>query len=305
MPRPTAHRPEDLHITARRLTFDYQTPLRRNRYWHNQDPVVTHFINALQATFPEGERFFIDAARDGERILLEKHAMDERLRQDLRLFIRQEALHGHQHRQWTEALIREGYERLADYDDQMRRLRLWFRKHFSTRARLSITAAAEHYTASIAYLLTYVKPDLLTESQPPFRDVLLYHAMEEVEHKSVCYDLYQSLSRSYLGRLLGMLFVTFDLAIHVFVRHRYLLKKDGLWDRVHRRGVLRFFLGKQGLLKGLWPRIRAYAKPSFHPWQTDEREALERAFGRLRSQAGISPFQMGQEPLPPGLGSGP
>jgi predicted metal-dependent hydrolase len=292
MTNPASRRPDDLHITARKLTFDYEDPMRRNRYWHNQDPVVTHFINALQATFPEGERFFIDAARDGETILLEKHAMEERLRQDLRLFIRQEALHGQQHRQWTQALILEGYEHMADYDDQMRRLRIWFRKHFSTRTRLSMTAAAEHYTASIAYVLCYVKPELLTESQPPFRDVLLYHAMEELEHKSVCYDLYRNLSGNYLGRLLGMLFVTFDLAIHVFVRHRYLLKRDGLWDRVHRRAVRRFFLGDQGLLKGIWPRIRSYLKPSFHPWQTDEREEFERMFGHLRSQAGIPPFQM-------------
>ena len=117
--------------------------------------------------------------------------------------------------------------------------------------------------------------------------------MEEVEHKSVCFDLYQQVSGSYMGRVFGMLFVTFDLAAHVFVRHRYLLKKDGLWNPVHRREVRRFFLGEEGLLKGLWPRIRTYLKPSFHPWQTDEREALERAFGHLRSQAGIPPFQVG------------
>ena len=46
--------------------------MRRQQYWLANDPVLTHFFNALQATFPEGERFFIDSARD-VRVKLGEH----------------------------------------------------------------------------------------------------------------------------------------------------------------------------------------------------------------------------------------
>lgn len=291
MARRKDRRPSSLQITARKVQFDLRAAMGHRRYWHGNDPVFSHLVNALQATFPEGERFFIDAARDSEKILAGRGTLHEGLSRDLRVFIQQEALHGQQHRQWTEALVNEGYTKMAEFDDQERRLRLWFDKHVPASVRLSITAAAEHYTASLAYLMAYVRPELITESDSPFRELLLYHAMEEVEHKSVCYDLYQRLSGSYILRMFGLVFATFDLAIHIALRQRYLMKADGLWDRAHRRRAHKLLWGRNGLLRGLWPRIRSYVHPSFHPWQTDEREKMEKVFGRLRAEAGIPPFR--------------
>ena len=62
--KPRARTPSALTLIPRVVRFDYESVLRQNRYWHGGDPVVTHFFNALQAMFPEGERFFMDSARD-------------------------------------------------------------------------------------------------------------------------------------------------------------------------------------------------------------------------------------------------
>lgn len=284
-------RPADLHITPREIRFDYYDALARERYWHNHDPIWSHLINALQATFPEGELFFIDAARDAQKALAAKGRRNEQREQDLRAFMRQEALHGQQHRQWTEALVAIGYRRMAHYDAQERALCLWLRRHFSARLRLAITAACEHYTASLAFFLAGVQPVLITESHKPFGELLLYHAMEEVEHKSVCFDLYQELSGSYILRMVGMFLASIDLAFHIAVRLRYLMKTDGLWNRSNRRAIRRLLWTKGGIIRSLWPKIRTYLSPAFHPWQTDERAWLEDLFVGVRSGAGIPPFQ--------------
>ena len=291
IPRYQTHRPSNLHIVVRKLAYDYQTPLRSHRYWLDNDPIGTHFINALQSTFPDGEMFFIQAALDGARILRQHGSLGNQMEQDLKSFQQQEAHHSQQHRLWTEALIQMGYEKLALYNKDLHKYDAWFRKHISAEWRLSITAAAEHYTASLAYLFTHVNQDLLMRGDAPFNSLLLYHAMEEIEHKSVCFDLSQMLSRSYLLRIIGFIFTTLDLAISIYMRMRYLLEKDGLWGWKYRVKVWKYFLGRSGLLKGLFPRIIQYLRPSFHPWMTDERKGIEFFFGNLFTKYQIEPFE--------------
>ena len=64
MGKTRAKTPATLSLITRIVRFDYASALRSNRYWHGNDPVTTHFFNALQALFPDGERFFMDSARD-------------------------------------------------------------------------------------------------------------------------------------------------------------------------------------------------------------------------------------------------
>ena len=206
-------------------------------------------------------------------------------------FIKQEALHSQQHRLWTNALIDLGYKKMAKYQGQLKELSSGFRKYLPPVLRLSITAAAEHYTATLAYIFTNVTPDILTKSLEEFRGLLLYHAMEELEHKSVCFDLYQELSGNYLGRIFGLFFSTFDLMINIYIRFRYLMKKDGLWNREKRRNFRSFLIGKQGLIKGLLSRIKSYLRPSFHPWETDDREMINQHFQKYQKELNIEPFK--------------
>jgi uncharacterized protein len=287
----TMSHPENLHIIVRKLDFDFAESLKKELYWNDKNAVSTHFINALQDTFPEGERFFMDAAHDSTNILQKKGLLDKKLQEDVRAFSMQEASHGWLHKKWTQALIETGYDRLSYFNDKLRHLRLWINKHLSVKMRLSITAAAEHYTASIAYILVHIKPELITLSSSPFKDMLLYHAMEELEHKSVCFDLYQRLSGNYLRRLFGLLFITIDLSILIFRRYKYLMKKDKIWDSKHKRMTRQFLFGKRGLIKSMWPRIRSYIKPSFHPWQTDDRHEIENVFGRFIHELKIQAFE--------------
>ncbi len=284
-------RPNNLHIIVRKLYFEYQDVLHRNRYWNNNDPVASHFMDALQASFPEGERFFIEAAADGVKLLEEGGLMDPRLREDFKLFSQQEAFHGIQHTKWTQALINEGYRALGPYMTVMREFREQARGRVSVKSRLAFTAAAEHYTASLAYFFGKIDTKSLTRAKFPFKNLLLYHAMEELEHKGVCYDIFQCVSGNYLRRLLGFIVLSRNLIRGTYRRFRWLLEKDHLWDKDHRRTIRNYFLGWKGLVWGILPRILLYLKPNFHPWQTDDRLMLEQNYGKFREESGIPPFQ--------------
>ena len=285
-------RPINLTLIVRKVDYDYYSPIKENKYWFENDPVKTHFFNAFQATFPEGEKLFIQAALDGASILFKKGKMDDQFRLDLRNFIKQEALHSQQHIKWTNALIKLGYKELKFYNGQLRQFRIFAQKHIPIVLRLSITAAAEHYTASLAYLFTHIMPKNLIHFPPEFKGLLLYHAMEEIEHKSVCYDLYQNVSGSYILRMFGFLFVTIDLIYNVYIRIRYLLKID---DNFGLKTHLKLFIlifGKEGIVRGLLFRLKKFLKPSFHPWKTDERELINNAFRHYQFEMNIAPFKI-------------
>ena len=285
-------RPINLVLIVRKVDYDYFPPMKENKYWFENDPVMTHFFNAFQATFPEGEKLFIQAALDGASILYKKGKMDNQFRLDLKNFIRQEALHSQQHIKWTNALIKLGYEGLKSYDDRLRKFRIFAQKHIPIILRLSMTAAAEHYTASIAYLFTHIKPKILIHFPIEFKGLLLYHAMEEIEHKSVCFDLFQNVLGSYIIRMFGFLFVTIDLIYNVYIRIRYLLKIDGNFGLKARVKLFKFIFGKDGIVRGLLFRLKKFLKPSFHPWKTDERELINNVFGHYQSEMNITAFKI-------------
>lgn len=288
--KPRARTPDALKMITRAVRFDYANVMRQQRYWHGNDPVTTHFFNGLQALFPEGERFFMDAARD-VRDLVGKENLSSALNEQIKIFIRQEAMHGREHEAWTSALLALGYAGMEGFDKKLKRDNEWARKKVSPLWRLSLTAASEHFTASLAHLFVYQRPDLIEKAASPFRELLVYHAMEEVEHKAVCFDLYNAAKGGYFRRCIGMVFVTVDLLIRLRNRQEYLLKKDGLWNAETEKKTRDLLWGKDGIMRVLAPYLLQYFRPDFHPWETDERRDL---MVRFATEMAVIDDQQGQ-----------
>ena len=183
---------------------------------------------------------------------------------------------------------------MPEYDKRMHRLNQWFDTHLSLGTRLAIVAASEHYTACLSHLMIHGLSSLFWDMTPPFQNLLLYHVMEEVEHKAVCFDIYQECSGSYPRRLLGFFLGTLAIWVNAYACNRYLLRVDGKLDREHSGDLSLLFFGPGGVVRVLWPLVRAYLRPSFHPWQWDERVRFEGEFGDIRTKLGIEPFRYRQ-----------
>lgn len=285
------NRPSDLIILSRRINVDLLPYLKEHHVWNTDGAIMTHFINAFQSMFPQGERVFIDAVRDCTGPNPTQIQQDPMLRNDLNSFIEQEGRHSVVHDKWTKALVATGYPTLTTYDLKLQRFRTWARSHLDKMTRLSMTIGAEQYTASLAKLFAHDKPEIVLHSAPLFQKVFLYHAMEELEHKSVCFDLYRTMGGGYLRRIAGMAFMTYYIWTNVLRRHRYLLRQDGKWNRKQRQEFWRFYLGPQGMMRVQIPTLIEYLRPGFYPWQNDGRENFEERFGQLRSSFGIPGFQ--------------
>jgi predicted metal-dependent hydrolase len=285
------NRPSDLIIVSRRIDVNLLPYLKENHIWNTDGAILTHFINAFQSLFPQGERVFIDAVRDCTEQNPLQIQQDLTLTSDLNSFIEQEGRHSVIHDKWTKALAATGYPTMITYDRQLQRFRTWARSHLDKMTRLSMTIGAEQYTASLAKLFAHYKPEIVFHSAPLFQKIFLYHAMEELEHKSVCFDLYRTMRGGYLRRIAGMAFMTYYIWTNILRRHRYLLRQDGKWNRKQRQEFWRFYLGPQGMIRIQLPTILEYIKPRFYPWQSDGRENFEERFGQLRTSFGITGFQ--------------
>ena len=228
------------------------------RHWNGGDPAATHFFNALSFLFPRGERFFVDQAR-------ELGGDDPAVRD----FGAQEAIHAHQHAQYNAVLTAQGYENVSD--ELAARLEKRAYRVFAPLTRLAVVCAYEHYTAALGdYILRDPRP--LEHADPRMQLVWGWHAAEETEHKSVCFDLYRRAGGGWLRRTLILLMVTMNFSRLFWRLYLSLLSRD---DRVSILRIARLLLGPGGVA---WPMLGAfvrYLNPWFHPWQHDNRAAMQ------------------------------
>jgi predicted metal-dependent hydrolase len=171
-------------LVVRRLLIDLQSPFARN--WCGGDAFSSAFFNALSMSFPFGEQFFIDAVRDAVATLPTE--VQEKYRADVRGFIGQEATHRRIHSLFNNHLEEQG---LVDGWTARANKRMALMEEADPRHALAVTAATEHFTAMFAEWLL-ARPEILDGAEPRLRTMWLWHSAEELEHKSVAFDIYKA-----------------------------------------------------------------------------------------------------------------
>jgi len=184
-------------------------------------------------------------------------------------FIGQEAVHGQEHRRLNDKLIAMGYPfvRLLNFDKDTRRQR-WFERIQDTApgyVHLAMTAAAEHYTATIAERVLTREEIQDIPGDPEVWNLLNWHATEELEHKSVAFDVYRAVGGPEwirIGVMALMYAVTIPLVTIGVVLS--MLTDPTAWRPVKvLRQTYNIFRGP--LVKGLMADLRVYMRPGFHP----------------------------------------
>jgi len=252
------------HTIVPREKLDFGLDGDIPKYWFGGDPFKTRLFDAMSTIFPEGERFFISCVRD-----FRDQVTDPKLRQDIKDFMRQEGQHGIVHGQYNDRLRAQGINVDALEAFQRRMLFEFERKYLSAKQTLAETAAAEHMTAIMAHGF-FTRKEVLASADPRMRAMYAWHAMEEVEHKAVAFDVMQKVAKvGYLRRVTALLLVTLGFNIHALMTASYMLKVDG-FSRLQRLKLVTqgmWWLYKPGgLYTSMARHYLQYFKPGFHPW---------------------------------------
>ncbi|HEU5026352.1 MAG TPA: metal-dependent hydrolase [Spirillospora sp.] len=257
-------------IRTRRIAFDHPKGSMR-RHYVDGDLVMSHVVALLSATFPPGEDFFVRSVRHyRDRIT------DPDLAEQVRGFIGQEVVHGREHDRLNRALREMGYP-TRHFSAVVRRDLGLADRFLPPIVRLGFTAGLEHYTATLAeVLLTSPRAQALL-GDTEVRSVLLWHALEESEHKAVAFDVFRHVGGSERTRIRTMRWISAGFLLLVVTGTLVSL----LTDRAAYRPVrlLRSIAGLRRspfLAPEVVRRLRAYNKPGFHPDDLDNTELLER-----------------------------
>jgi predicted metal-dependent hydrolase len=251
---------------ARNIKFPFESGIPKD--WLNKNLLQSHAGNGLTLIFPEGERFFIRSVR-----AYADQIQDPVLKKKVASFIAQEVQHGREHERVFDTLRDQGFNLETFLDPYRNYMYQKIEPLLPKALRLADTAALEHYTAAFAEYA--IKSGILKNgAYPVMADLFHWHAAEEIEHKSVAYDVMMNAGISYPTRALGMLIATPLLfsswigATLTLLRQDPEIKVSNLFQML--------FSSRRHLVEVIFHLSYAffeYLIPGFHPSQRDN-EAL-------------------------------
>lgn len=237
-----------------------------DRWPVQDDPIFSHFLATLSAVFPRVEEFFVATVRAHRDAV----PAGSPLEQQIKGFIGQEAMHAHEHRAVNKRLDELGYD--TEYvSNGLEALTARLLALKPELLPLAVTASAEHFT--IIFAMAVLSDETTRNTLLAHPDLALlgcWHALEELEHKHVAFDVFGHAGGGYLTRALGMM-------VTLTVIGGYVMKcwmRAVYRDRAHMTPArYRRFLHnlRRQLLLSPWALrcTLAYFRPDFHPDDMD------------------------------------
>jgi len=264
-----SHTPENVQVVPRNREYDIAQALAVD--WFDNHPFKTAWFNAMSITFPLGEKFFIDSVR-----YFANRVEDPKLQEDIRGFCGQEGYHRREHQRYNETLCHARGYRLDVLEGRLEKKIKRAYRFLSARERLAVTAGFEHITAIMAESALSADNPMIDEAPSAMQAMWQWHAAEELEHKSVAFDVYRAIGGTEKMRRRAMRQATFFLMVDVLTGVVHMLRREGqLWNlRLWTEGW-KFLFFRDGILRRVWPAYKEYFREGFHPWHRDTRPLLE------------------------------
>lgn len=249
------------------------------KHWFAGLAGPTLVVNAVNLLFPAGERFFVRSVKHFEHLFEDEPEMLAQIRG----FYGQEGRHAREHERFFELMESHGYEIRPFLDRYAKVAYGVIEKISGPELSLAATAAAEHFTAIMAHHA--FTDDNLRHAHPVMRDLMLWHAAEEIEHKAVAFDVLQRVNPSYALRVAGLAQATVMLSGYWIAAFRMLMKQEGLTradlraereqigHELRRRedGKAGPDRGERSIVKDVFlAGIKDYLRPDFHPWDQED-----------------------------------
>lgn len=265
----------DVGVPPRNMEFDHGAASGRYPFFGGNALANLMFV-VFSGIFPDGERFFLDSVR-----AFRDRIEDPVLKARVSGFIGQEALHGREHERLNAVIAGRGIA--VDVPEKAINLALGALRRLPARQQLACTVLMEHFTAHLAERWLTDETFKAT-SDPETMKLWLWHALEELEHKDVAYDVFEAIGGTRLERAEAGVLVLGTVLPAALASWAVLVVREGrVTDlRGHARG-LRLLFGRRGFLTGVIRHLPDFFARDFHPDQrqtaTLEAEWRERLFG--------------------------
>ncbi len=189
-------------ITIRRLALEFPDDL---------DPVLvagcpeeSYMHVGISLLLPHLEPYLIRSMKSAK-----KHVRDPELLADLEAFSGQEGQHYRQHVRFNDAMGLSKIKALEELEAAIEADYQRFTRSKSLRFNLAYAEGFEAFTTALSRFS--FETGLLDRLHPAARDLLLWHLVEELEHRTVAFDVYEHVCGGYFYRLAVGLFAQWHL----------------------------------------------------------------------------------------------
>jgi hypothetical protein len=228
--------------------------------WYKHDALFSLFCNASSIQIPDAERFVVDTVREAARA-----GSFPGLETEIEKLIHEEIAHSEVHDAYNEYIKTTGLS-IDRHTAKIKRIARFLHRHCSLQTKLAMCATTEHFTASLAKEILETGIFEGKDVDERMDRVWTWHALEELDHRSIAFDLYIATGGTYLRRVLTGLLAT---VLFFYLHHTCflsLLRQRGLLfnGRVWRRGLPHIF-GKHGIYRHFFIDWLAFFRIDFHP----------------------------------------
>lgn len=267
------------NVPIRHMKFDFDHE-KASLYCHKNNDFSSAFILTFSTLIPHGERVVIDAVR-----AYRDKIKDPDLKARVNGLIGQEAMHSKIHEEFNAMYEKKGLPVKA-----IDKMGYWYFIKFLQGVlpnswQLGVTCAIEHMTALMAER-TFTE---LSEAEaagenysmeddidPIAKDFITWHLLEELEHKSVAFDLYQEQVGSYWLRVATFWLFNITVAPLGALSVRKIMRTPGYKQEAKAEKEGRaFWFGREGYFTTLRRKLLSYLKKDFHPDKKDTSELLK------------------------------
>ena len=243
-------------LVVRKIPFDFSEDIKP--IWNAAKHEWSHMVNGASLAMPYLEPFLIQTVREANQ-----HVTIDALKNEARGFVSQEAQHYQNHQRYNHVLKANGYAELAEVEETMAADYAQLQKK-SLQWRLAYTAGFETMTMGLTEWLINDRKSLFGGADASVASLVLWHMVEETEHKNVAFDVYQHLyPKGYWMRLYGLYKGSQHVAALTRRGYISMLKKDGLWNRFSSR--LKVYAMVLRFIRKVSPAMLRAVLPNYHP----------------------------------------
>ncbi|OUS32553.1 hypothetical protein A9Q99_00320 [Gammaproteobacteria bacterium 45_16_T64] len=232
---------------------------------------ATHWYTAVSLVAPPSERYFCEVMRKARDLVPQSEV---KLREDMEGFIKQESMHSRIHHQFNKHVETLGYD-FSEITEMYEDMFTSFKK-YPIRKQLAILAAGEHLTYTLSK--TALTTNIAKHMHPEAKRLFDWHALEEIEHKSVAFDLCAYQGTGYLERAWGLAMVYKSYVKHINYAIRMVRKQDASYSTTSKKIKNGMALNSASLKRAAEISATAleYLKPGYTMWTKKELDFAER-----------------------------
>jgi len=183
------------------------------------EPEESYGILGLSLLLPYLEPYLIRTMK-----VAKKQVTDSELLDDLMRFSAQEGQHYREHIKFNAAIRRSGFPGLAALEAGLEADYQRFSRTRSLRFNLAYAEGFEALTTASARFA--FEAGGISAMHPAAADLLAWHAIEELEHRTVAFDVYEHVCGGYFYRLFIGIFAQWHMLRFILRVQRYMLETD-------------------------------------------------------------------------------